>query len=56
MLADVAGKGINAAMVMAKTITLFEMFAKNNIDIDELSQIINNDLYQTKQEEYLLQQ
>jgi len=48
MLADVAGKGINAAMVMAKTITLFEMFAKNNIDIDELSQIINNDLYQTK--------
>ena len=24
------------------------MFAKNNIDIDELSQIINNDLYQTK--------
>jgi Amt family ammonium transporter len=48
IVADVAGKGINAAMVMAKSITLFETLAGNKHDIDEIAQKINNDLSLTK--------
>jgi len=48
IVADVAGKGINAAMVMAKSITLFEMLVGNKHDIDEVAQKINNDIFFTK--------
>jgi len=48
IVADVAGKGINAAMVMAKSITLFEMLVGNKHDIDEVAQKINNDIFSTK--------
>ena len=48
IVADVAGKGINAAMVMAKSITLFEMLVGNEHDIDEVAQKINNDIFSTK--------
>ena len=48
IVADVAGKGINAAMVMAKSITLFEMLVGNKHGIDEVAQKINNDIFLTK--------
>ena len=48
IVADVAGKGINAAMVMAKSITLFEMLVGHKHDIDEVAQKINNDIFFTK--------
>ena len=48
IVADVAGKGINAAMVMAKSITLFETLVGNRHDIDEVAQKINNDIFATK--------
>lgn len=48
IVADVAGKGINAAMVMAKSITLFEALVGNKHDIDEVAQKINNDIFNTK--------
>ena len=48
IVADVAGKGINAAMVMAKSITLFETLVGNRHDIDEVAQKINNDIFYTK--------
>ena len=39
---------MNAAMVMAKTITLFDTFAQNGYAIQEMAFQMNNDLFQTK--------
>ena len=47
-ISDVSGKGMNAAMVMAKTITLFDTFAQNGYAIQEMAFQMNNDLFQTK--------
>ena len=48
VIADVAGKGIHAGMVMAKASTLFEIMSKDKVDPDEMMFHMNNDLYQTK--------
>ena len=48
IIADVAGKGVHAGMVMAKTSTLFELFSQDKIDPDEMMLHINNDLFITK--------
>jgi len=48
IIADVAGKGIHAGMVMAKASTLFEIMSKDKVDPDEIMFHMNNDLYQTK--------
>jgi len=48
IIADVAGKGIHAGMVMAKASTLFEVLAQDKVDLDEMSFHMNNDLFNTK--------
>ena len=48
IIADVAGKGIHAGMVMAKASTLFEVMSKDKVDPDEIMFHMNNDLFQTK--------
>ncbi len=48
VIADVAGKGIHAGMVMAKASTLFEVLAQAKVDLDEMALHMNNDLFTTK--------
>ena len=48
IIADVAGKGIHAGMVMAKASTLFEIMARDRVDVDEIAFHMNNDLFLTK--------
>ena len=48
IIADVAGKGIHAGMVMAKASTLFEVMARDQVDPDEMMFHMNNDLFKTK--------
>ena len=48
IIADVAGKGIHAGMVMAKASTLFEIMSRDKVDVDEIAFHMNNDLYLTK--------
>ena len=48
IIADVAGKGIHAGMVMAKASTLFEVMSKDKVDPDEMMFHMNNDLFLTK--------
>ncbi len=48
IIADVAGKGIHAGMVMAKATTLFEIMARDEVDPDEMMLHMNNDLFKTK--------
>ncbi len=48
IIADVAGKGIHAGMVMAKASTLFEIMARDKVDVDEIAFHMNNDLFFTK--------
>lgn len=48
IIADVAGKGIHAGMVMAKASTLFEIMARDQVDPDEMMFHMNNDLFATK--------
>ena len=48
VIADVAGKGIHAGMVMAKASTLFEVLAQDKVDPDEMALHMNNDLFSTK--------
>ena len=48
IIADVAGKGIHAGMVMAKASTLFEVLAQDRVDLDEMAFYMNNDLFNTK--------
>jgi len=48
IIADVAGKGIHAGMVMAKASTLFEVLAQSKVDPDEMVFHMNNDLNNTK--------
>jgi len=48
IIADVAGKGIHAGMVMAKASTLFEIMARDQVDPDEMMLHMNNDLFSTK--------
>jgi len=48
IIADVAGKGIHAGMVMAKASTLFEVMSKDQVDPDEMMFHMNNDLFITK--------
>ena len=47
-IADVAGKGIHAGMVMAKASTLFEVLSQSKVDPDEMVFHMNNDLNNTK--------
>ncbi len=47
-IADVAGKGIHAGMVMAKASTLFEVLSQSKLDPDEMVFHMNNDLNNTK--------
>ena len=47
ILGDVAGKGINAGMLMAKTASLFRCLAKHMSDPLKLVQIINNEICET---------
>ena len=37
IIADVAGKGIHAGMVMAKASTLFEIMSRDKVDPDEIA-------------------
>ena len=53
IIADVAGKGIHAGMVMAKASTLFEIMSRDKVDVDEIAFHMNNDLFLTKQVECL---
>ncbi|MGC6471427.1 MAG: PP2C family protein-serine/threonine phosphatase [Parvibaculales bacterium] len=46
-LGDVAGKGINAALVMAKTHSLFRSLSRSRPDIDQLTADINRELVET---------
>ena len=48
IIADVAGKGIHAGMVMAKASTLFEIMSRDEVDPDEMMFHMNNDLFLTK--------
>ena len=48
IIADVAGKGVHAGMVMAKASTLFEVMSRDQVDPDEMMFHMNNDLYITK--------
>ena len=48
IIADVAGKGIHAGMVMAKASTLFKVLAQDRVDPDEMMLHMNNDLFNTK--------
>ena len=48
IIADVAGKGIHAGMVMAKESTLFELLSQSKVDPDEMAFHMNNDLNNTK--------
>ena len=48
IIADVAGKGVHAGMVMAKASTLFEVMSKDQVDPDEMMFHMNNDLFITK--------
>tara|TARA_Y100001947_G_scaffold87864_1_gene74734 strand:- start:36 stop:2144 length:2109 start_codon:yes stop_codon:yes gene_type:complete len=48
IIADVAGKGIHAGMVMAKASTLFEVLSQGKVDLDEMVFHMNNDLFNTK--------
>ena len=48
IIADVAGKGIHAGMVMAKASTLFKVLAQDKVDPDEMMLHMNNDLFNTK--------
>ncbi len=48
IIADVAGKGIHAGMVMAKASTLFEIMSRDQVDPDEMMYHMNNDLFLTK--------
>ena len=48
VIADVAGKGIHAGMVMAKASTLFEVLSQSKVDPDEMVLHMNNDLNNTK--------
>ena len=48
IIADVAGKGIHAGMVMAKASTLFEVLSQSRVDPDEMAFHMNNDLNNTK--------
>ena len=48
IIADVAGKGIHAGMVMAKASTLFEIMSRDQVDVDEMAFHMNNDLHLTK--------
>ena len=48
IIADVAGKGIHASMVMAKASTLFEVLSQSKVDPDEMVLHMNNDLNNTK--------
>jgi len=48
IIADVAGKGIHAGMVMAKASTLFEIMSRDQVDPDEMMFHMNNDLFKTK--------
>ena len=48
IIADVAGKGIHAGMVMAKASTLFQVLAQDRVDPDEMMLHMNNDLFNTK--------
>ena len=48
IIADVAGKGIHAGMVMAKASTLFELLSQSKVDPDEMAFHMNNDLNNTK--------
>ena len=48
IIADLAGKGIHAGMVMAKASTLFEIMSRDKVDPDEMMLHMNNDLFLTK--------
>ena len=48
IIADVAGKGVHAGMVMAKASTLFEVMSRDQVDPDEMIFHMNNDLFITK--------
>ena len=48
IIADVAGKGIHAGMVMAKASTLFKVLAQDRVDPNEMMLHMNNDLFNTK--------
>ena len=48
IIADVAGKGIHAGMVMAKASTLFEVLSQGKVDLNEMAFHMNNDLFNTK--------
>ena len=48
IIADVAGKGVHAGMVMAKASTLFEVMSRDQVDPDEMMYHMNNDLFITK--------
>ena len=48
IIADVAGKGVHAGMVMAKASTLFEVMSRDQVDPDEMMLHMNNDLFLTK--------
>ena len=48
IIADVAGKGVHAGMVMAKASTLFEVMSRDQVDPDEMMLHMNNDLFITK--------
>jgi sigma-B regulation protein RsbU (phosphoserine phosphatase) len=46
-LGDVSGKGMNAAMLMAKTISLFRCLGKTTADMAQLLTTINNEISET---------
>lgn len=46
-LGDVSGKGINAALLMAKVCSLFRCLGKRVVDVSELLAIINRELFET---------
>jgi serine phosphatase RsbU (regulator of sigma subunit) len=46
-LGDVAGKGVNAGIIMAKTVSLFHCLAKHTLDPVKLMEMINSEICET---------
>jgi len=46
-MADVSGKGTDAALVMAKTISLFRSMSRAEPEVDELAARVNMELVET---------
>ena len=50
---DVAGKGITAGLLMARSIALFRRLARQGLDVDEIAMAINEELLDVQSERFV---